>query len=451
MKYEQLELSILSSYAEDADLFAPCENYAFEDIWQEPMHKIVFRIIQENHRNKVISDVFLIRDKLFKMGYSKEDIKGILVKFAVVDYKIKQNIKDHMEVVFDMYCRRRLKPVIHSSYNQLFSNNGDLEENVNIMKDAFNDIDSVKNNLSIERSITDLFDETYKEFEDAQNNKKEIIGYETGLNDLDRITCGLKQEIIVIGAPPGAGKSSLMINIMKNVSVESDAPLMVFSLEMPGTQLMKNLWANCLNINSWQIRSGNVMDGDVDRIKALRNKLKDNLQIDDKPGITWQYIETKIRKMRRTIPMDKVIVVMIDYLQLMNNTFEEYKGMSDERQMSLRVKGLQELHKKYNLCIIELSQLSREASKEGRRPKMSDLKDSGAIEANAVQVWLLYRPDYYEKEPKDIDGTDLRGLCEINVAKNRYGETKAVYVEFLAKYSGFKNYRPNERSQDEPF
>jgi replicative DNA helicase len=135
----------------------------------------------------------------------------------------------------------------------------------------------------------------------------------------------------------------------------------------------------------------------------------------------------------------------------MNNTYEEYKGISEERQMSLRVKGLQELHKKYNLCVIELSQLSREASKEGRRPKMSDLKDSGAIEANAVQVWLLYRPDYYEKEPKDTDGTDLRGLCEINVAKNRYGETKAVYARFMGKYSAFENYTKGETNTEDAF
>lgn len=451
MKYKDLELAILSSYAEDTDLFASCENYAFEDIWQESSNRTLFKIIKDNHNNKVKTDVFLLRDKLFKLGYSKEDIKTILGSFHAVDYKIKQNISEHMSVVFDMYSRRLLKPTIHSSYNQLFTHNGDIDENVNRMKDIFNDLDSIKNNLSVEKSITDLFDETYKEFEDAQNNKKEIIGYRTGLDELDKITCGLKQEIIVIGAPPGAGKSSLMVNIMKNVSVESDAPLVVFSLEMPGTQLMKNLWANCLNINSWQIRSGNVMEDDVVKIQTLRKKLKNNLIIDDTAGITWQYIETKIRKLRRTIPMSKTIVVMIDYLQLMNNTHDEYKGMSDERQMSLRVKGLQELHKKYNLCVIELSQLSREASKEGRRPKMSDLKDSGAIEANAVQVWLLYRPDYYEKDPKDTDGTDLRGLCEINVAKNRYGETKAVYARFMGKYSAFENYTKVETNTNEPF
>ncbi len=439
MKYSTLESAILHTFTGDVDLFAPCENYSFEEIWQEKSNQVIFRIIKANHARKAKTDLHLLRDGLFKAGYDKADIATILQNFKSSDGSIKSNIKAHMELVFDMYSRRIMKPIIHRAYNNLFSNNGDIEENVGLMKDIFNDLDSIKNNLSVEKSITDIFDEAYKEFEDAQNSTKEVIGYESGLKDLDKITCGLKQEIVVIGASPGMGKSSLMVTLMTNVAVKEDSPMAVFSLEMPATQLMKNLLSNDLEINSWKIRSGNADEQEAERIKGFRSKLKSNLMIDDTPGITWQYIETKIRRIRRTVPMNKVLVVMVDYLQLMRNIPEETKGMSKEEQIAARCNGLQELSKKYNLCMIELSQLTKESSREKRAPVLADLKESGAIEANAVQVWFLFRPDYHEKAPVDDNGMDLRGLCEINVAKNRYGETKPVYVKFEGKYSRFSN------------
>ena len=134
---------------------------------------------------------------------------------------------------------------------------------------------------------------------------------------------------------------------------------------------------------------------------------------------------------------------MIYYLQLMNNTKDEYVGMNDERQLAIRCKSLQQLHKKYNLCLIELSQVSRKCADEKRPPRLPDLLGSGAIEQNAVQCWLMHRPDYYLPNPVDEKGMDLKGLCEINIAKNRYGQTKPIYVKFKGSESAFEDYRPN--------
>jgi replicative DNA helicase len=460
MRYKDLESAILHSYASDNDLFAPCEHLAFEDIWQENHNKVIFKIIKDNHSKKVKTDLHLLKNGLIKAGYEKLEIRTILEGFHNSDSSIKANILAHMNIVFEVYSRRKMKPVLHRAYNELFSNNGDIDENINAVKDVFNELDSIKNNLSVDKSIKDIYREALKEFKDAQNNKKEIIGYRTGLNELDTITCGLKQEVIVVGAPPGSGKTSLMINLAKNVAILQNNPLIIFSLEMPATQLMKNIFANCLTINSWQIRSGNASKEDEEKVEQFEDQVKENLIIDDTYGITWQYVETRLRKMRRTIPMSTVIVCMIDYIQLMRLTWEEMKGQSEERQMAILCNMLQELSKKYNICMIELCQVTREVSKVkegrngdadkvGRPPRMSDLKGSGAIEANAVQVWLLYRPDYYTKEPKDELGMDLRGLCEINVAKNRYGETRAIYVRFMGKYSAFEDYKPDDKGSDE--
>lgn len=452
MKYNQLEISILHLYASDSDLFAPCENYAFQEIWQEESHKSIFKIIKDNHAKKAKTDLSLLKNGLSKLGYEKEDIKSILQNFNNTDSSLKSNIKAHMEIVFEMYCRRKLKPVLHKGYTQIVSQNGDIEENTGYLKDAFNEIDSIKNNLSVERNIEDIFDEALTQLLDAQNSTSDVIGHSYGLRDLDKLTSGAKKEIIVIGARPGAGKSSLMINIAKHIAIDKGEPMVIFSLEMPAVELMKNIWANVLEINSWQIRSGNVSDEDLLRIKKLKDRLKRNLIIDDTPGITHQYVRTKIKALRRNIPLHILITVMIDYLQLMKNTSEETKGLSKEEQVGVRCNGLLETSKTENLCLIELSQLTREVEKrDPPRPLMSDLKDSGAIEANAVQVWLLYRPDYYNPNPTDKDGTDLRGLCEINVAKNRYGSTGRLYVKFEGKYSAFKDYNREDISSNEEF
>lgn len=444
IKYSNLEISILHTYAGDVDLFSPCENLAFEDIFKERSNQIIFRIIKDNHARKAKTDLHLLRDGLFKAGYYKADISLILQNFKSSDSTIKSNIKAHMELVFNMYSLRVMQPVIKSAYDELFTNNGDIEENVNKLKDIFNTIDSIKNNLTAEKSITDIFDETFEEFKKAQANDKEIIGYETGLKDLDYITCGLKREVIVVGAAPGMGKSTFLVNTAINVAVKANNPTMIFSIEMPASQLMRNMWANYFEINSRAIRGGSLLEQDELNIKGFRNKLNSNLMIDDTSGITAQYIEAKIRLARRTIPLETTIVVIIDYLQRMNNIKEEYFGLNEERQISLRCKKLAELAKVYNLCMIELSQLSRDCIKAKRRATPSDLLGGGGIEQAADQIWMLFRPDYHEKDPLDYDGTDLKGLCEIDVVKNRYGETKAVYVEFDGKYARFRNRNSNE-------
>jgi replicative DNA helicase len=217
---------------------------------------------------------------------------------------------------------------------------------------------------------------------------------------------------------------------------------------MPGKELMRNIWAASLRINSHNIRLGSLLDEDITRIKNFKIGIKDNLFIDDTSSVTYQYIETKVRRIRRSVPMSEVMVVFIDYIQLMKNIPEETKGISSEEQISLRCNGLLELSKKYNLCVIELSQFARglvtfdkDKGTIARKPEISDFKGSGGIEANAVQCWLLYREEYYYK---DATNTAVKGLCEINIAKNRYGPTGRIYTKFLPKYSSFEDYVKDE-------
>ena len=440
MDLKEKEREILNLYADNVDLFVNCEHLVFDDLWSTKFNQVKYKIIKHNHGQGKKSDTYLLSNQLIKSGCNKKEI-GLEV--SEPNYKIAKNVDEYVKDIFDEYSKRQLTPLLQRVHSELTSELGDVAECLEDLKTAINEIELIKNNLSTEKTIHDIFDEMYEEFINAQNNKKEVIGYATGLRDLDKITCGLKQEVIVIGATPGAGKSSLVVTIAVNVSVIGDEPMIIFSLEMPRTELLKNIAANVLKINSWKIRSGNADEEEELKVKNFKNKLKTNLIVDDTPAITWQYMETKIRKLRKTIPLSKTIVVMIDYLQLMNNTKDEYVGMNDERQLAIRCKSLQQLHKKYNLCLIELSQVSRKCADEKRPPRLPDLLGSGAIEQNAVQCWLMHRPDYYLPNPVDEKGMDLKGLCEINIAKNRYGQTKPIYVKFKGSESAFEDYRPN--------
>jgi len=444
MTLKEKERAVLNLYADNENLFEGCQHLIFDELWSTNFNKVKYKIIKHNHGQNKKSDVYLLSNMLIKAGCNKKEI-GLEV--SEPNYAIAKNVSEYVNDIFDEYTKRKMLPVLHSVHSELSNEISDVNSSIDDLKSIVSDIESIKNNLSVERNIEDVFDEAFEELLEAQNSKSEVIGHSYGIKDLNKLTSGAKQEVIVVGARPGMGKTSLIINIAKHIAVDKGEPLIIFSLEMPAKQLMKNIWANCLEINSWQIRSGNVSDEDMIRIKNLRSRIKRNLVIDDTPAITWQYARTKIRKVRKQlgVPLSTLMTVMIDYLQLMKNTKEETVGKSKEEQVGDRCNGLLETSKTENCCMIELSQLSREVEKRSPPyPYMSDLKDSGAIEANAVQIWLLYRADYYDADAKDPkSGMDLRGLCEINVAKNRYGSTGKVYVRFEGKYSAFKDYTPD--------
>lgn len=450
MTVQEKERSLLNLYAENESLFETCQHLVFDDLWSTEFNRKKYILIKWNHGNGKKSDIYLLNNQLKKAGFNQ---KQIALESGDADYKIARNVDEYVKDLFDEYSKRLLIPKLHYMHSELNSEIADVNGCLDGLKSVIGEIEAIKNNLSVDKNIDDLFDETFDELMAAQNSKSETIGHSYGIKDLNKLTSGAKQEVIVVGARPGMGKTSLIVNIAKHIAIDKGEPLIIFSLEMPGKELMKNLWANLLEINSWQIRSGNVSDEDLIRIKNSKEKIKRNLIIDDTPAITWQYIKTKIQKVRRQlkIPQSTLIVCMIDYLQLMKNTREETVGKSKEEQVGDRCNGLLEVSKTENVCMIELSQLSREVEKRNPPyPLMSDLKDSGAIESNAVQVWLLYRADYYDKDAKDPKtGMDLRGLCEINVAKNRYGSTGKAYVRFEGKYSAFKDFDMNEGGNDE--
>lgn len=441
---EEVENKILGTFASNADLFESCDHLVSEHIFTSKIKRQIFKIIKLNHANSIATDFAILLNELTKLGYNKTTAVDLASKIQF-DSHTSIHPSSKVKILFDGLVRRTMLPVLFEAHSEFNHETGEIQSVLDKVKNKITDIEGVINNVSKDKDIQEIIKDAIIEIDIARKSNSNLLGYSTGLTDLDDVTSGVCNGITVIGAVPGAGKSTLVIHLIKEIGLVQKKPIVFFSLEMPATQIIKNLFANDLEINTKALRIGDIDDDNYDRISNSIKKYGNNIFIDDTPAITWQYIEAKIRKIRKTVPINIMLVSVIDYLQVMENSPDEQRDGNGEAQMSLRCKKLANMWKKYNIAFIELSQLSREVGKRpSPRPKISDLKESGAIEANADQVWLLYRPDYYDNNPVDGKGNSLKGLVEINVVKNRYGKTAPKYCKFIPQYSKYENYSSHE-------
>lgn len=449
----EYENALLGAYASDPDLFEHIQHLVSPNLFSSTNTQRGYNVIKNLHEQGITPDLIVIHNELIRLGATKEDA-AMCVKWSD-KYLSKSDVTYYVASLFSESAARYLAPKLEAAHLKLTSNSMDSLDVIEEIKGAITNIEVVLNNVSHEKSITAIFDEAFQRMLDLKNNVIEQTGFTFGLNELDKITGGINKGINVIAATPGGGKSSMLINIIMANTIDDNVPLLFFSLEMPSIEIMNNIFANYSEINSRAIRQGSVDEMDIDKIKSLKERLKSNFSIDDTGGITWQYIEAKIKAFRKKnkIPLDKQILVLIDYLQLMNNSTDE-KRLSKEEQIEVRCNELARICKNQNVAMVLLSQFSRmEKDRKIPRPKMSDLKGSGAIEANAILILLLFRPEYHEIYT-DEKGRDLRGLCEINPAKGRYINPKSIYAKFIGKYSKFEDYIPPDDikiNEDAPF
>jgi replicative DNA helicase len=431
----EIEQNIIGAFIENEDLFSKCPHLESVHLFSSQVNKISYKLIKAIRSKGIKPDTSLLNRELLKV---KGMSASMIPLYATTHKYLFQPEEYIVMLVEENMIKKSLMPVLHNAYSSFNENSESPLDIMRNLSSKINDVELFLNNVSGETNILDVFDAALEDLKATKSGKKKS-GSPTGIESLDNITGGLRPGIIVVGARPGMGKTTFLVNTIVENAIYRNKPIIFFSLEMKAIQIIKNIWANMHEFNTMNVRDGNLDDDDVLKIEQCRSRFKDNLEIDDTPGITWQYIDAKIAKKRKTIPMSEELIVMIDYIQLMCNTQEETQNKTDEAQMSLRCRGLMNLSKKYNCCTLELSQLSREVEKrQVKRPMISDLKESGAIEANADQIWLLYRPDYYDKNATDENGNSLAGKIEFGVQKNRGGRTGFAYADFEMRYAKFK-------------
>ncbi|OQA33271.1 MAG: Replicative DNA helicase [Betaproteobacteria bacterium ADurb.Bin341] len=264
-----------------------------------------------------------------------------------------------------------------------------------------------------------------------RDNPSEITGVPTGFIDLDRMTSGLQPgDLIVVAGRPSMGKTAIALNMAEHVAVEVGLPVGVFSMEMGGTQLAMRMLSSIGRLDSSRVRTGRLNDDEWSKLSFALGKLHEApIYIDESGGITPASLRARARRLQRQC--GQLGLIVIDYIQLMNTSRQGENRATEISDISRAIKSLaKELH----VPIIVLSQLSRKVEERNdKRPMMSDLRDSGAIEQDADVILMMYREEYYKPE------TQEKGIAEVIIGKQRNGPTGTVRLAFLGTYTRFEN------------
>ena len=291
--------------------------------------------------------------------------------------------------------------------------------------------------------IDPVIQQALEQIQNAANRTSGLSGLETGYHDLDRITSGWQNsDLIIIAARPAMGKTAFVLSMAKNMAVNYNTPIAVFSLEMSNVQLLNRLISNACELEGEKIKSGRLTEMEWDQLMSrIKHLYGAPLFIDDTPSLSIFELRTKARRLVRE---HQVAMIIIDYLQLMNASGMKFG--SREQEVSMISRSLKQLAKELNIPIIALSQLNRQVENrtDGKKPQLSDLRESGAIEQDADIVCFIHRPEYYLKSGVDAEGRDIRGKAEFIIAKHRSGSTADVDMRFRSKFARFENWTEND-------
>ena len=410
------------------DLLVDNDFYRYE-------HKLIYAAIGSMINASKPADVITVFEHLQNLGKA-EDTGGLLYLNSLAQYvPSASNIRRYAEIVRERSILRKLVSAADEISTEAFNPQGkavdkildeaeqkifNIGEEGSRMKQGFQGMDSL---------VVDLLDRVTE----MADNPNDITGVPTGFYDLDRMTSGFQAgDMIVLAARPSMGKTALAINIAEHVALNEGLPVAVFSMEMGASQLAVRIVGSIGRIDQTHLRTGKLTDEEWPRLTEAIEKLRTiSLHIDETPGLTTSELRANSRRLARQCGQLGLIVV--DYLQLMSVS----SAMNDENRATAVgeiSRGLKMLAKELKCPVIALSQLSRGVeSRTDKRPMMSDLRESGAIEQDADVIMFIYRDDYYDKNSKEP------GVAEVIISKQRNGPTGTVKLAFLKSITKFES------------
>lgn len=435
----ELEKVVLGALMIEKDAYAiVCEILSPESFY-ERRHQLIYAAIRQLNIEQKPVDILTVTEKLKSTGNLEEvggpfyitQLSGMVVSSAHIEY--------HARIIAQKYMARQLITYTSEIQTKAFDATQDVDE---LMEEAENKLFelSQRNMKKDYTQIDPVINEAYNMLQKAAARSDGLSGIPSGFHDLDKITSGWqKSDLIILAARPAMGKTAFALNMAKHIAVDQQRPVAFFSLEMSNVQLVNRLIINVCEITGEKIRSGQLAPyewGQLDhRIKELYGA---PLYIDDTSQLSVFELRTKAR---RLVKEHKVELIMIDYLQLMNASGMKFGSRQEE--VSTISRSLKGLAKELEIPIIALSQLNRglesREGNEGKRPQLSDLRESGAIEQDADMVLFIHRPEYYHIYTDPRTGRDLHGKAEIIIAKHRNGSVGDVLLTFKGQYARFQN------------
>ena len=427
----EAEESILSAILIDNDVLYDVVEILSPDDFYKTAHKKIYAAIIELFSKSEPVDLVTLTNVL-QSGGELENVGGAAHLAALIDtVPAAANAMHYARIVHDKACLRQLIAQSNAVVKRCYQDQGDVEDLLNFAESAIFDISENKVKPSF-YTLGKLIESNIDMLEERQGNKALITGVPTGFTKLDHKTAGLQpSDLIILAARPSMGKTALALNIARHAAIAGNIPTAIFSLEMSKEQLSLRMLCAEARIDSSKLRSGFFSRDDWVKLTDAAGVLSEApIYIDDSPDLSAMVIRAKARRLK----MDKDLgLIFVDYLQLM-------RGQGNQERRDLEIseisRSMKILAKELSVPVVALSQLNRKLEERSdKRPQLSDLRESGALEQDADVVAFIYRDEVYNKDENNPN----RGTAELIVAKQRNGPVGTVPLTFLNAYTRFEN------------
>ena len=399
-----------------------------------PENKQVFTAIQSLKEQSKVTDLLTVSDYLDSGSDFEEESSINYLSDVLEKTSGSSNIIEYAKIIREKALLRELIQ-ISSDIAQSASNpeGRSPSELVDLAEtNIFEIAERGSRNVAFSE-MSDLVKQTYDELDKRSQGGGQITGVSSGFRELDNITAGLqKGELIIVAGRPSMGKTAFALNIAEHTALADDNPVAIFSMEMSASALAQRMISSLGRVNAHSIKTGQLEEKDWNRIDGAIQQIKNApIYIDDTPSLTPIELRARARRIKREKGLE---LIVIDYLQLMS-----VPGNTENRAVEISEisRNLKALARELNIPVIALSQLNRSVEQRtDKRPQMSDLRDSGAIEQDADLIAFIYREEVYDKE------TDKKGVALIDIAKQRNGDIGEFNLTFLGRYTKFENWVP---------
>jgi replicative DNA helicase len=419
----EAEASLLGAILIDGDAIVKIADSIDAHDFYDARHMHIYEAIKVLYENRQAIDVLTLSNQLKNAGYL-DMIGGAAYLTELTNFV---PTAAHAEQYADIIAQKSLRRRLIKASQEITLLGYDESK---VLRDLIEDAESRLFEVSQQHvkqsviSIEAILAESFDRLDDLHKDKAKIRGVPTGYKDLDNILAGLhRSDLLILAARPSMGKTAFVLNIAKNVAVQADESVLIFSLEMSKEQLVDRLLSMESGVDAWALRTGNLTDSDFEKIGQAMGTLSEaKMYIDDSPGITVSDLRTKARREAHQHPLGLIIV---DYLQLMSGGNRFGGDGNRVQEISEISRGLKGVARELNVPLIALSQLSRSVeSRSPQIPQLSDLRESGSIEQDADVVAFLYREEYYNPE------TERKNIMDVLIKKHRNGPIDNVELYF---------------------
>lgn len=433
----ELEMAVLGAIMLDNEAVNSVIDILISNSFYDPRHAIIFDAIRGLFANGEPIDILTVAQYLKSHGDLEAAGGPSYIAMLTNQVASSANIETHARVISQKFIQRELIRISGNIIQYAYEETTDVFELLDKAESGLFEVTQGNTRKNYDK-MSHLVKQALDEIDKAMNNQSGVSGVPSGFNALDKITNGWQRsDMIVIAARPAMGKTAFVLSMARNIAVDHKIPVAIFSLEMSSLQLVQRLISSETELEADKLRRGNLSEREMQQLHQRIAKLTDaQLFIDDTPALSVFDLRAKCRRLKS---QHGIQMIIIDYLQLMSVGGGDSKGGNREQEISTISRSIKQIAKELDVPIIALSQLSRsvETRSGDKRPVLSDLRESGAIEQDADIVGFIYRPEYYGIQT-DANGQSTAGLAQILIAKHRNGAVADVDLEFkgnLAKFT----------------